>query len=186
MNPHSRTTLAPRKAGAGLLPRIVTGLALLAGLFGCGGSRSEITERQRKEADHLVAEANFAITLRDWPRAEGLLVKASGLVPDNGDVWTMLGSTRVRLANKSGARDAYLKGLKAYEAEAASPAAKNDPEPWLDQVYVLAALGRVSDARTLVEKIGRQFPSHPRVRAFVGGKQLDQLLADPKFREVAL
>jgi hypothetical protein len=47
-------------------------------------------------------------------------------------------------------------------------------------------LGRVGDARALVEKLGRQFPNHPRVRAFVGGKQLDQLLADPKFKEAAL
>ncbi len=166
--------------------RAVASLALLAGLAGCGAGRPEITEHQRKEADHLVAEANFALTLRDWARAEGLLARAVGLVPDNGEVWTMLGATRVRLGNKSGARDAYLKGLKAFEGEAAAPGAKNDPEPWLDQIYVLAVLGRVGDARALVGKMERQFPNHPRVRAFVGGKQFDQLLADPKFKEVAL
>lgn len=185
MNPRFHSLSPSRPRGARSWQQVLFWLGLLAGLTGCGG-KPEVTERQRKEADHLVAEANFALTLRDWARAEGLLVKAAGLVPDNGDVWTMLGSTRVRLGQKSGAREAYQKGLKAYEAEAALPEMKNDPEPWLDQVYVLAALGRLGEARSLVEKVGRQFPSHPRVRAFVGGKQLEQLLADPKFKEVAL
>ena len=185
MKARSRLPLLLRLPVSARWPQVLLCLGLLAGLVGCGG-KLEVTERQRKEAEHLIAEANFALTLRDWARAEGLLAKAAGLVPDNGDVWTMLGSTRVRLGQKSGARDAYQKGLKAYAAEAALPAMKQDPEPWLDQVYVLAALGRVSDARALVEKMGRQFPNHPRVRAFVGGKQLDQLLADPKFKEAAL
>lgn len=185
MKPLFRALSPAGRPGPRAWPQVLLCLGLLAGLAGCGG-KPEVTERQRKEADHLVAEANFALTLRDWARAEGLLAKAASLVPDNGDFWTMLGSTRVRLGQKSAARDAYLKGLKAYEAEAALPAMKDDPEPWLDQVYLLAVLGRVGDARALVEKMGRQFPNHPRVRAFVGGKQLDQLLADPKFKEAAL
>jgi Flp pilus assembly protein TadD len=185
MNPTLRSCSPARRPGIRWWLQVVLVLGLLAGLTGCGG-KPEVTERQRKEAEHLLAEANFALTLRDWARAEGVLVRAVALVPDNGDIWTMLGTTRVRLGQKPAAREAYLKGLKAYEAEAALPALKNDPEPWLDQVYVLAVLGRVGDARALVEKLGRQFPNHPRVRAFVGGKQLDQLLADPKFKEAAL
>ena len=179
-----KTTRLSRAVAAGAL-----GIALALGLLGasgCGGQRREVTELQRKEADLLAAEAGFAINLRDWARAEGLLAKAADLAPDHGDHWMLLGSTRVRLGNKSGAREAYQRALKAYAQEAASEAAKNDPEPWLDQIYALAVLGKVGDARSLAEKMGRQFPRHPRVKAFVEGKQLDQILTDPKFKETAL
>jgi hypothetical protein len=38
---------------------------LALGATGCGGGKKEITELQRKQADHLAAEANFAMNLRD-------------------------------------------------------------------------------------------------------------------------
>lgn len=158
------------------------GLALI--LAGCG--KKEIPELQRKQADHLFAEAEFAITLRDWARAEGLLAQAAALVPDNGVVWTNLGSVRVRLNQKGAAKDAYLKALKAYEAEAAADKTKADPEPWLKQVYVLALLGRANDGRALLEKTARQFPSDRNVKAFVERKQFDAMLADPNFKQAAL
>ena len=153
---------------------------------GCGGKKQEITELQRKEADHLVAEADFAMNMRDWARAEGVLAKATSLVPDNGVYWTSLGAMRVRLGNKAGAKDAYLSALKAYEAEAAADKTKSDVEPWLKQVYVLALLGRVSDGRALLDKINQKFPGHRNVRAFVEGKQFDAMLADPLFKQAAL
>lgn len=161
------------------------GLAFMALLMaGCG--KKEVSELQRKQADHLVAEAEFAITLRDWARAENLLAQASALVPDNGVVWTNLGSVRVRLNQKGAAKEAYLKALKAYEDEAAADKTKSDPEPWLKQVYVLALLGRTNDGRALLEKTARQFPGHRNVKAFVERKQFDAMLADPNFKQAAL
>lgn len=166
------------------------GLALIAtvalALFVAGCGKKEISELQRKQADHFVAEAEFAITLRDWARAEGLLAQAAALVPDNGAVWTNLGSVRVRLNNKGGAKEAYLKALKAYEDEAAADKAKSDPEPWLKQVYVLALLGRTNDGRALLEKTARQFPGQRNVKAFIERKQFDAMLADPNFKQGAL
>jgi tetratricopeptide (TPR) repeat protein len=170
------------KAGRGLVLAATVALALV--LAGCG--KKEVSELARKQADHFAAEAEFAITLRDWARAEGLLAQAAALVPGNGVVWTNLGSVRVRLNNKSAAREAYLKALKAYEDEAAADKAKADPEPWLKQVYVLALLGRTNDARALLEKTARQFPGHRNVKAFVERKQFDAMLADPNFKQAAL
>ena len=156
------------------------------GAAGCGAKKNENTEHQRKESNHLVAEASFAMNLRDWARAEGLLARATALAPDNAANWTSLGSMRVRLGNKSGAKQAYLGALQAYEREAAADKTKANVEPWLKQVYVLALLGRVNDGRALLEKIARQFPGNSKVRAFIDGKQLDRLLADPLFKQSAL
>jgi hypothetical protein len=114
------------------------------------------------------------------------LAKAADLVPDNGSLLTSLGSMRVRLGNKGAAKEAYLKALKAHEAEAEADKTKSDVEPWLKQVYVLALLGRAGEGRTLLEKIAKRFPGNREVRAFIEGKQLDQMLADPVFKQMAL
>ncbi len=169
--------------------RAVTGLLALGlalGAMGCGAKKKEITELQRKEADFLVADANFAMNMRDWARAESGLTKATGLVPDNGVYWTSLGSMRVRLGNKSGAKQAYLGALKAYENAAAADKTKADVEPWLKQVYVLALLGRVEEGRALLGKIGGRFPGNRNVRVFIEGKQFDTMIADPLFKQAAL
>ena len=157
------------------------GLTLAAG---CKPGPKGITSLQRKEAEVLVNEAQFAMTLHDLPRAEGLLAKAARLCPDEGPYWVTLGSVRVKLGNREAAKAAYKAGLSAYETEAKSD--KSDVEPWLKQIYVLALLGRVDDGRALLEKIAKRFPDSRNVRLFVEGRQFDRMLADPKFKEVAL
>jgi tetratricopeptide (TPR) repeat protein len=154
-------------------------------VIGCGKPRAKpVTEHQRKEAEHLVAEASFAMNLRDWARAEGLLAKAVKVTPDVGAYWVNLGSTRVRLGNKSGAKDAYQSAIRSYELEA--NAKPQDADPWLKQVPVLALLGRVDDARALLTKTAKKFPDNRAVRVFVEGKHLDKMMADPSFKQGAL
>ena len=144
---------------------------------------SEITSLQRKEAATLVSEAEFAMQIRDLPRAEGLFAKATALCPDDGKYWVDLGSLRVRLGNKDAARAAYKSALAAYETLAADG---KDSQPWLQQVYVLALLGRTDDARAMLERAQKKFPDDRDVRAFVENKQLDQMIAHPRFKEIAL
>ena len=85
---------------------------VLSSLTGCG--RKEITVLQRKEAANLASEAQFASTLRDYARAEGLYAKAAELCPDNGEYWVVLGVTRKRLKDNSGAKKAYENAVDAY------------------------------------------------------------------------
>lgn len=164
------------------------GLALFATvalILGAGCSRKpKITELQRKEAAHVSSEADFALTLRDWARAEGLLTKAAQLCPDNGPYWVNLGAVRVQLGNKAGAKAAYESALRAYQAEADEE--KMSPEPWLRQVYVLALLGRADEARKTLDKAAKKFPDNRNVKAFIEGKQLDRMMADPKFKQAAI
>jgi tetratricopeptide (TPR) repeat protein len=165
---------------------VQVGSVLLAvGLLfsGCAKARKEVTDRDRKEAAVLASEAQFAINLRDWPRAEGLLSKAAALNPEP-TYWLALGSARVRTGNRAGAKDAYQAALRAFEDEAA-----RDPklvEPWLNQVTVLALLGRVDDSRALLAKAAKRFPNDARLKDLLDPKSFDRMVGDPGFKENAL
>lgn len=158
--------------------------AFLLGQAGCGVKKKEVTELQRKEASLLASEAQFAMSLRNWGEAEAALAKAVEKTPDNPTFWASLGAMRIKLGKHGEAKSAYENALKALEAEAKED--KTDSEPWLQQVHLLALLGRVDAARAVLEKTAKQFPDHRDVRLFVENKQLDQWLADPKFKEMAL
>jgi Tfp pilus assembly protein PilF len=150
---------------------------------GCA-KKKEITPLQRKQAENMVSEAQFALSIREFARAEGLLVQATSLCPDTGAYWVTLGSTRVRMGQRDGARDAYKKALNAFENEADKN--KEDAQPALQQVYVMALMGRVDDARALQDKLVKRYPNNREVRAFVDQKGLDRLLADPGFKQLSL
>jgi len=165
--------------------RVSLASLLLLAAAGCGRRpKAEITSLQRKEAANFVSEAEFALTLRDFARAEGLYAKAAAECSDTGEYWLALGSTRMRLGQRGGAKSAYQSAYDAFDDQAAKD--RNDPQPVLQQVTVLALLGRVDDARALIAKLPERFPTNPTLRGYVDGKQLDRLLADPKFKEVAL
>jgi len=158
-------------------------LALALAVAGCQPRQKIATERERKEAAQLGSEAQFAMTMRQWARAEGLYAQATKLHPD-GSYYTNLGAARIKLGNRAGAKDAYQEAIKSCELDAQlNPA---DPEPWLRQAYLLALLGRVDDGRAQLKKTEKKFPNHRRVRAFIDGKQFDAMIASPGFKENAL
>ena len=159
------------------------GLAFLLLLGACRSKESAITPLQRKEADNIVKEALFAITVRDYPRAQGLMDKAVQMVPDAPDYRVTLGTTHFRQGKREEAKAAYKAALEAYENLAKRN--DNDAQSRLQQVYVLTLLGRVDEARAMLAKIASRYPADKDVRMFVDGKQIDQLLANPKFKEIA-
>lgn len=162
---------------------ILMGVAALSAT-GCGRRAREITSLQRKEAASLASEAEFAVTLRDLPRAEKLLTKVVALCPDTGEYWVGLGSLRMRLGDRDGAKSAYQSALGAYED--AAKGEKADGTPVLQQIHVLALLGRVDEARKLLEKSEKLHPNDRLIRDFVQERQLDQMLADPTFKGMSL
>jgi Flp pilus assembly protein TadD len=146
-------------------------------------TRKEVTERDRKEAAHLVSEAQFALTIREWARAEGLLTQAVKLAP-NGDYWLSLGATRMRLNDRAGAKNAYQASLKAFADESAR---KNTiSEPWLKQAYVLALLGRKDDSRATISKAAKLFPNDSKVRALSDPKEFERMITSQNFKDMAL
>jgi Flp pilus assembly protein TadD len=164
---------------------ITIGLLLLVG-GGCARKKKEITSLERKEAAALASEANLAVTLRDLPRAEKSLAKATELCPDDGELWVGLGSIRMRLSDRSGAKRAYESALTAFQDAATAKANQLEAVAWLNQVHVLALLGKTDDARKVLEKAQKQFPENRDVRVFVQERELDQMMASPAFKEMAL
>ncbi len=164
--------------------RFLSLLLLLSAAYTAGCGRKEITSLQRMEAANVASEAQFALTLRDYARAEPLLTKATALCPDTPEYWQNLGVVRRRRDNRSGAKQAY-----AQMRDAARDLYKQDDkktEALLQQVYALALLGRADDARSLLEKAQKNHPDDRALGAFADGKQLDRILADPAFKDIAL
>jgi tetratricopeptide (TPR) repeat protein len=159
-------------------------MSLLGGACGRSSAKKEITSLQRKEAATLVAEAEFAMNMRDLARAEKLLVKVVELSPDIGDYWIGLGSVRKRLGDRDGAKRAYQSALEVHEEAARSE--KKDAAPLLEQVRVLALLARGDDARKVLEKAQKAFPNDRELRAYIQERRLDEMLSDPGFKEIAL
>lgn len=157
-------------------------LVLAAGVVLSGCRAKEITKLERDEAANVVSEAEFALTMKDWPRAEGLYAKAAALTPDQGETWVRLGVVRVRMNNPGGAKDAYKSALSAFEDDY-----KLHPERTgsvIREATVLVILGRVDEARSVVDKAYAKSPDDRRLRSFVEMKGVDKIIADPGLKEI--
>ena len=131
----------------------------------------------------MISEADFAVTLKDWARAEGLFTKAVALCPDQGDTWMNLGIVRMRLGNKGGARSAYKSALSAYEDDLDRD--HGNSVPVLRKAYVLVVLGRADEARSFVAKESARFPDDRRLQNFVAKNGVDRIIADPSLKEIS-
>jgi tetratricopeptide (TPR) repeat protein len=91
---------------------------------------------------------------------------------------------RVRLGRKPAAKAAYESALHAYEeAYALEP---KSAQLYLQQVYLLALLGRMPEARSVLAEIQKKHGADPEVRSFVQSRQLDTMAQSPQFKEIAL
>jgi Flp pilus assembly protein TadD len=151
---------------------------------GCKPKPEGISPLSRKQAASLVSEAEFAISLRDYARAEPLFEEAVKLCPDDGEYWLGLGVTRRRAGDMSGAKKAYEKARSAfrdvYEREA------TQTEALVQEVYVLALLGRMDEAKATLEKARKKDPADARLRLVAENKQLEEMISQPAFKELAL
>jgi tetratricopeptide (TPR) repeat protein len=158
---------------------LVTAAALA--LAGCRAK--EITQLERDEAANDVSDADVAVTIKDWARAEGMYAKAAKLCPDEADVWMNLGIVRMRLHNSGDARTAYKAALSAYK-----DSLKKDPSQSVTVIriaYVLTVLGRADEARTVVADALQKTPDDARLREFSDQKAIDKMLADPGVKAVS-
>lgn len=161
----------------------------LCALLLCAGACSkpkpkEVSSLARKQAAALVSDADFAIQIHDDARAEASLSQAVELDPEQTDVWLELGYARKRLGNADGARTAYKGALAAAKRKC-----NEDPKDFdslIDQVFSLALLGQLDDARALLADSAKAHPDNRQLQGFVTDKVLDRMIADPQFKKNAL
>ena len=160
---------------------VVMGIALVA--LGVGCARKQVTNRDRLEAAHVVSEARFALSVREWARAEALLARAVELAPQ-GDYWMTLGGTRVKLNDRAGAKAAYLAALQTYGEEASRSGAT--PELLMKQAYVLALLGRQEEGRALIVEAAKRFPLDQKLLDLTDPAAFAKMMSSPRFKDMAL
>jgi cytochrome c-type biogenesis protein CcmH/NrfG len=156
-------------------------LAAALALTGC--REREITSTERTQAAADVSEAEFAVTIKEYDRAEGLYAAAAKLAPDTGNIWVNLAVVRMRLHRSSDARDAYKSALTAYRQ-----AFKHDPSdttPVLREAYVLTILGKGDDARSLINDMRSKYPNDRTLQAFIDQKGIERMERDPGLKEIA-
>ncbi|MEI7552395.1 MAG: hypothetical protein WCL24_08680 [Verrucomicrobiota bacterium] len=166
----------PRRCRA----RLLLGLLVL-GLAGCGPR--EVTPLQRKQGASLASEAGFAVSIRDYPRAEGLYAQAVAACPDTADYWLSLGTVRRKRNDRAGARTAYEQALTAARAHDRRDGA--DDQALLPAFYALVLLDRADDARALLAQARREHPNNRMLRNLADQDEIGRLVADPGFRELA-
>lgn len=161
--------------------RLALVLAAVLALSAC--RHREITKLERDEAANMASEADFAVTVKEWSRAEGLYAKAAALCPDTGDYWVNLGMVRMRMSNREGARSAYKEALDAYrEAASLNP---SDTQAVIRRIYVLVVLGRVEEARSVLEKARSKYPDDWALKRFAEDQELDKMIADPGLKSIS-
>jgi tetratricopeptide (TPR) repeat protein len=158
-------------------------LVLAAALSLAGCARKEISAIDRAQAANIASEAEFAATVKEWSRAEGLYAQAAKLCPDTGDIWLALGIARMHLADPSGARAAYKSAVAAYKA--AFEADPTNSQAVGQRAYALVVLGRPDEARSVVQKALKDHPDDRFLRDLVDGGQLERVIADPALKEIS-
>jgi tetratricopeptide (TPR) repeat protein len=169
-----------------LLMKRITLVALVSLLLvgsGCSKKKPEITSLQRKEAANLVNEAEFAIAIRDFPRAEGLMRQAAVHCPDNGSYWLNLGTLTRKSGKKSEAKSSYEKAVVAYaDAYMAEP---DNGKLLMRQMYAHALLGQFDQARAVLKKARAKHPKDQEVMSD-DDSSFDRMLGDKAFKELAI
>jgi tetratricopeptide (TPR) repeat protein len=158
-------------------------LLLAAALALCACRHREITKLEREQAANEASEADFAVTVKEFSRAEGLYAKAAAQCPDTGDYWLNLGIVRVRLGDRGGARAAYKSAEGAYRDAAERDAA--DSRSVIRRIYVLVVLGRPDDARAALDKARARSPGDRVLKSFNENGGLQKMLADPALKSIS-
>jgi Flp pilus assembly protein TadD len=160
--------------------RLALAAAAMLALAGCRAK--EISKEQREQAHLDASDAEFAVTIHDLGRAEGMFAKAAELCPDEGDTWLKLGIVRMQLKNPDGARQAYKSAGAAFkDAHKANP---SDSSLVIKRAYILVLLGRPDEAQSVVADAAAKAPDDRRLQGFVEMKGVDKMIADPAVKQL--
>ena len=171
---------------SGIVPMKRFALVLLGlGLPWWSGCKPKpaVTSLQRKQAVSLASEADFAVVMKNLPKAEALYRQALELGPDMPVHWQNLGVIQRRQGNVKGARTSYERAL-ALHADEYKTGRKT--ESLVQQVWLLSLLGRHADAEKLIKRAQADHPNDPVIRQLADPRQLEAMRRSPDFQAIAL
>ena len=150
---------------------------------GCSQKNKEVPAATKAEAATLASEAQFAIQIREFSRAEELLQRALKLREDMPEYWVTLGMARRKQDNKDGARKAYKTALGLHTDRYKET---HQPEELAQQVFVLALLGRVDEALALLNQGLKDHPNHPVMQKMADPRGLPRTFKTEEFKALSL
>ncbi len=168
-----------------LMKRLFIVLACATALFvtGCSKKPKEVPEAVKREAASLLSEAQFAMSIREFSRAEELIQRALKLQDDVPEYWVSLGMARRKQDDKDGARKAYKKALglhvDRYKAD-------KKPEELAQQAFVLALLGNTDEALKLLDKGLKEYPDSAVMKKMADPRGLPRTFQTAEFKALTL
>lgn len=156
---------------------------VLALLAGCKGKPKELSPTEKLAVENLISEAQFALQIREYSRAEELFQRAITLREDFPEYWVLLGMARRRQDNLDGARKAYKHALELHKER--YDREKKD-EDLAQQAWVLALLGRTDDALKFLEQSLKDHPDSAVLRQMADPRGLPRTFQTAQFKELAL
>jgi tetratricopeptide (TPR) repeat protein len=161
--------------------------ALAAALLVAGGCKDkpkEVPAAARAQAATNSSEAEFALQVREFARAEKLLEEATQLDPEAANYWMQLGAVKKRQNKTSEARKAYERARELVQADYKRD--NKSPAPLFAEIEICVLLGKPDEARKVLERAKRDHKDDPDVKAFVAGKVLEQMIESPQVKAVGL
>jgi len=115
-----------------------------------------------ESAQDLANRANKHFQQSEYSQALKLVIQATDLKPDFAEAWVFKGMTEVKLGLPEDARKSYEWALKEHKNRFET--SSDSPHEALQQIHVLALLGREHEAQQLSNQIREQFPSSQEVK----------------------
>ncbi len=150
---------------------------------GCAKEPKEYPKAVTAEAASLIGEAQFAMQIREFSRAEELIQRALKLRDDLPEYWVSLGMARVRQDNSSGARNAYEQGIKLHVARYKK---NQEPSDLMQQAFVTALLGKTDDALKILKQGLKDHPDDEVVKKMADPRGLPRTFQTPEFKQLTV
>jgi tetratricopeptide (TPR) repeat protein len=170
------------------MKRVLFSLTCVSALLISGCSKQAKEEKEvptvvKAEAAALVSEAQFAMEIREYARAEELIQRALKLREDMPEYWVTLGMAHRKQEEKDDARKAYKKALGLHVDRYKK---KKDPAEIAHQAFVLGLLGQTEEALKLLSQGVKDHPNSSFLKDKADSRGLPRTFRTPEFKALSL
>ncbi len=169
-------------------PSLILAVFLCVALVGCKDKPKTPVPSTPKavaaEVGRIISEAEFAVQMKDFARAETLMNQAIALEKDDARHYMRLAYVAIQQANKTNARAAYEKALKCYIQE--SKGDGGNPAIILDIINVHLLLRQPAEAQKVLDAAVKQFPKVEDFKIMQKENAIQQMMKDPEIQSLSV